>query len=236
MIKVAVVEDNQDFADQEVQFLERFSKEESVPIQVACYQSGLEFLEQCRQGSDIVLLDIEMPGLNGMDTARELRKVDTDACIIFVTQMPQYALMGYEVGAKYYVLKPLQYYDFSVKLKTVVDFLLAQNRDFLFLKSDDGVHRVNVSDILYLEGDGHLIRFHTNQGIFSKRASMKEMVQSISDKRFVFCGNSYFINMEYITAIDKNTVTVDGQRLPISRLRKNDFMHAVTLYLGGKFV
>lgn len=236
MITVAVVEDNQDYIDQEVRFLNKFSKEESIPLHIDCYQSGLEFLERHSQGSDIILLDIEMPGMSGMDTAKALRKVDEDACIIFVTQMPQYAIMGYEVGARYYILKPVQYYDFSTKLKATIEYLSARNRDFLFLKSDDGIHRVNISDIRYLEGDGHLIYFHTNQGVLSKRASMKDMVRSISDKRFAFCGNSFLVNMEYITAIDKNTVTVDGRELPMSRARKKEFVHAVTLYLGGKML
>lgn len=150
--------------------------------------------------------------------------------------MPQYAIMGYGVGAKYYIVKPVQYYDFSVKLKATVDFLSAQNKDYLFLKSDDGVHRVCISDIRYLEGDGHFIHFYTNQGVLSKRASMKEMVQSISDKRFAFCGNSFLVNMDYITEIDKTTVTVDNRKLPISRLKKKEFIHTVTLYLGGKLI
>ena len=236
MIKVAVVEDNPEYTRQEVQFLERFSQEEDTPIQISCYQSGMEFLEQYRQGCDIILLDIEMPGMSGMETAKELRKVDTDVCIIFVTRMPQYAMMGYEVGAKYYILKPVQYQNFRDKLKESIAFLTAKSDQFLYLKGEDGIHRVNISDIRYVEGEGHFVHFHTSQGVLSKRSSMKEIMRSLQDRRFASCGSSYLINMEHITKIGRNSVTVDGRELPISRLKKKDFMNAVTLYLGGRFL
>lgn len=236
MIKVAVVEDNIQYERQLLQLLDRFSEDEGIQLQVRTYQSGMEFLEQYGQGYDIVLLDIEMPGLSGMDTAAAIRKIDNDVCLIFITKMPQYAMMGYEVGAKYYILKPVQYDNFREKLKESIQFLLGKSDRYVYVKAEDGLHRVRLSDIYFVESQGHFVRFFTTKGVLSKRTSMKEVSQTLLDKRFASCGKSYLINMDHITKMDRNMVVVGQREIPISRLKKKEFLNAVTLFLGGRLL
>ena len=96
------------------EYIEQYAKEKNRDIRTETFCDGSQLLEHYHSQYDIILLDIEMSELSGMDTAREIRKTNQDVVLVFITNMAQYAINGYEVGALDYVLKPLNYYTFSV--------------------------------------------------------------------------------------------------------------------------
>ena len=99
---------------------------------------------------DIVILDIEMPGMNGMEAAEKIRQADEDVVLMFITNMIQYAIRGYSVGALDFVMKPVNYYTFSLKLTRAIGRIQKIEKEIL-LKQQDSVKKVPVEEIYYVE-------------------------------------------------------------------------------------
>ena len=110
MLKIAVVEDQQEVRDELCRFIRQYAAENSLQVEVLPVEDGAVIAEHYEPGYDIIFMDVEMPGLDGFGAAEKIRAVDADAVLVFVTNMAQYAIKGYEVDALDYVLKPVNYY------------------------------------------------------------------------------------------------------------------------------
>ena len=119
-MNVAIVEDNTSSAKNLQSHLARFEKETGIDIRSSVYKDGIDFIANYASQWDLVLMDIEMPVLDGMHTAKKLRELDKDVLLIFVTQLAQYAISAFEVDAMDYMLKPVNYYAFYLKMQRVV--------------------------------------------------------------------------------------------------------------------
>lgn len=119
MLRVAVAEDNPKDRERLLSFLKQYGEEKHVQIEVTEYTDGSELLEQYRPCYDVIFLDVEMPQMDGMKAAEKIRETDEEVILIFITNMAKYAIRGYEVQALDYVLKPVKYQAFSVKMDKV---------------------------------------------------------------------------------------------------------------------
>lgn len=119
-MNVAIVEDDDGYARTLKEYLGRYSEERGVRFEVTRYSEAVSFLENYRPRFAIVLMDIELPMMNGMDAARKMREKDDRTCLIFVTNMAQFACDGYGVDALDFIVKPVSYADFSMKLDRAV--------------------------------------------------------------------------------------------------------------------
>ena len=117
MIRVAIVEDEAAVRDQLMGYVQRYMRQYDAQIEVTMFTDGVEILEEYRPVYDIIFLDVEMQHLDGMETASRIRALDSDVLLIFITNMAQYAIKGYAVGALDYVLKPVPYFAFSQQLQ-----------------------------------------------------------------------------------------------------------------------
>ena len=104
MYHIAIVEDEKEFRDQLQEFLKQYEAENQISFQISVFEDGTEILENYKNEYDIILLDIEMPKLNGMDAAEQIREKDEDVVLMFITNMAQYAIHGYSVGALDFVI------------------------------------------------------------------------------------------------------------------------------------
>ena len=120
MLKIAVVEDQQEVRDELCRFIRKYAAENSLQVEAVPIEDGAVIAAHYEPGWDIIFMDVEMPGMDGFGAAEKIRAVDGDAVLVFVTNMAQYAIKGYEVDALDYVLKPVNYYQFCTKLSRAV--------------------------------------------------------------------------------------------------------------------
>lgn len=232
MLKIAIVDDDNACLEQEAAYTARYAKEKQLQIETSIFHSGMELMKQLSNRFDIIFLDIEMDGMDGIETAREIRKAGSDAVIVFITNMAQYAINGYEVGALDYVLKPVTYYSFSVRMDRAVLRVDKREPKELLLNLQDGVRRLRTDEIHYVEVQNRLLQYHTEHGIFQVRGTLQAAEAQLKSEHFVRCNHWYLVNLKYVSEIRKNLVVVAGNELEISRRNKTAFLSALTDYMG----
>ena len=166
MIQIAIVEDEVNYQEQLTEFLHQYEKERNENIAIKTYSDGDEIVENYQAQFDIILMDVQMGLMDGMSAAEEIRKVDSEVVIIFITNMPQYAIKGYAVDALDYVLKPISYFQFSQRLNRAIDRMRKRETNYITIKVKNGVKRIKVSDIFYVENQEHYLHFTTEEGEF----------------------------------------------------------------------
>lgn len=234
MLKVVVAEDDKECIDVMKRYLTEFSRKEDIPITFKVYTDGMSFLDEYETDTDIVFMDIVMPHMNGLEAAARLRKRDGNVCLIFITTMSQYAVKGYEVDALDFLIKPVSYDLFSVKMKKAADVCLKRAERSYTLKTSDGLFLVKYSDIIYVEGDKHYLIFHTKSCDYRVRKMMRDIENDFKDEGFALASGSLLINLLYVSAFKGTEVTVAGEILPVGRNYKQNFFESLSIYIGGK--
>lgn len=233
MIKVAIVEDDSQYIDTLKEYVARLMRENGVSIELNIFTDGKQIVFDYEPVYDIILMDIEMPGLDGMSAAEKIRETDRDVIIIFITNMAQYAIKGYQVRARSYILKPVNYYSFEMELKEAIGTLSRKKNDSLLFPGEDGLVKVMVGDIYYLESQKHHMLIHTKNGVIKIRETMKNMEKKLAEYYFERCNVSYLINLSHINGIVGDYVDVEGEQIPISRQKRKGFIAALSAYVGG---
>ncbi|MDD6241072.1 MAG: LytTR family DNA-binding domain-containing protein [Eubacteriales bacterium] len=226
-ISIAIVEDEKEAREKLLSFLKKLGEEEDLLFKVAAFSSSIEFIETYKPQYQLLFFDIAMPEMTGMQLAHELRKTDTKTALIFVTSLAQYAVESYDVGASNYILKPLSYPEFKMKVMKVILSLPNLERDTLLILNKSGSYKVNLADILYCETSGHMVIYHTKEGEYPKRETMKEAEEALEKKGFFRINSCYLVRLSYVASIDqKEAVLKDGTRLSISRPRYRKTLEA----------
>lgn len=230
---VAIVEDTQSEADVLKQYFSRYGAEKGTEFKVAHFTSAEEFLDKYRPIFDLVLMDIGLPKMGGMEAAARLRELDQTTTLIFVTNMAQFAVRGYEVDAFDFVVKPVSYSNFALKLQRCLNKLGTRTDTEVIIPISDGLYRISSSQIKYIEISGHKMIYHTTNGTIKAYGNLKEVESVLNGRMFVRCNSCYLVNLNYVFAIRGYTVVVGEDELQISRPRKKAFIQAVNDYLGG---
>ena len=235
-MKIAVVDDSPRDLQLIKGYVERYFKENGGDYQVRTFENGLDFLDEEKLSFDIVFMDVEMPHLNGIETARNFRKRDKMAVLVFITNMAQYAIHGYEVDAIEYMVKPVEYYNFSDKMEKALRFVKRDQEKTLLLHGQEVTARIPVSGIYYMEKERNYILFHTKEGNFRERGSMGEMEEKLAGSGFSRCITGCLVNLRYISKMSKDAVWVGDRCLPISRSQRKQFAKDFADFLGGEQV
>ena len=144
MITIAIVEDDKKSAKILQDYILRYSEEKQEPLAVECFENGLNFISDYKASCDIALMDIEMPHMNGLDTARKLREFDSQIPLIFITNMAQYAINGYEVQALDFMVKPIEYFNFSLKLDKAIRICKKLHGYQIYVPSEQGTVKIGL--------------------------------------------------------------------------------------------
>jgi DNA-binding LytR/AlgR family response regulator len=177
-------------------------------------------------------MDIDMPHMNGMVAAEKLREIDPSVMLIFVTNLAQFAIKGYEVSAYDFIVKPVSYYDFSMKLKRALSAMKARTEPAIVLRTASGLVRFYASELMYVECLGHQIIYHTESQDHVSYGSLKKLESEPWAAHFARCNNCYLLNLAYIYRVEGYTAYVKDIPIAISHPKRQEFLRQLNDYLG----
>ncbi len=176
---------------------------------------------------DVVFLDINMPGINGLQL---LDQLSFRPHVIFATAYSEYALDSYDYEAVDYLLKPIEFDRFAkavFKVKRLIELGksngLNQNK-FLFLKDGYKQIKVTLDDILYIQSDGNYLNVFTAESKVNTRMTLNQIFELLSPDKYIRIHNSYIINVENIQIIESNHVVINGTKIAIGPQYKERFL------------
>lgn len=204
-------------------------------IRTQCFCNGMEIAEGYTPVYDIIFLDIEMPLLDGMSAAEHIRQKDPDVILVFITNLAQYAIRGYGVNALDYVLKPIGYAAFAMKLQKACRILAGRETRYVLLTDEQESRKISVSNIRYIEVANHQLIYHTTEGDFFQFGTLRKLEDELGDS-FARCNHCYLINLAYVDGTREDFVLLGGDTLKISRAKKKQFMQMLSDYcrFGGR--
>ena len=233
MIKIAIVEDDQHYSRQLEEYLRKYESECGETFDITTYSDGDTIVSHYHSQFDIILMDVEMRFLDGMSAAEEIRRTDKEVVIIFITNMPQYAIRGYAVEALDYILKPVSYFAFSQRLGRAISRMKKREQKSLVIPVKGGTVRVAVSSIYYIESQGHNMIYHTASGEYISSGTMKDAEETLATLHFFRGSKWYLINLQQVQGLGDGCAKLkNGENVPLSRSRKKEFVEALAQYWG----
>lgn len=230
-MKIAVCDDEELFLKKIYQY---FWKQQV--DSVSCFLSPMALLEKYQAGEryDVVFLDIVMEPMNGIDLAKEIRRMDQRVVIVFLTVALEYAPAGYEVNAFRYLLKPVAEADLALVLKEIKK-TLAASFDTILLETPECEILIHTEELHYLEADNKESILHYMGDTIKVRKSLSELEEELSPGHFFRVHRKYLVNLAHVREFDGKKLTLDcGRTLPLSRRRRMTFRNALNQYIGGE--
>jgi DNA-binding LytR/AlgR family response regulator len=233
MLKIAICDDESASRAVIHGFLLQMLAKSIEYVDIYTYSSGSELLDNYPKGLDVLLLDIMMENENGIEIAKKIRKFDTKVQIVFITNLPQFAIECYKVHAFGYLLKPLTYSAFRIQMSELLKHLSIQGNKGLVIKNGTLHRPIQYRDILYVETYKKKLLIHTKSDQLIYEATISQMEEQLAAYGFIRCHHSYLVNMSYIKGISKNDILLKNEeQIPVSRAKKNECLQALTLFLG----
>lgn len=234
MLRVAIVEDEADCASQLQNYIQRYAQECNQDISTTWFQDGLELLDDYTPAWDVIFLDIQMAHMDGMETARRIRKQDGEVTLVFITNLARYAIQGYEVDASDYILKPLEYGRFRARMDRLCISFARKPQRYIMLPLAEQKLRLAVDDILYAEVMDHDLQVVTANQRYLMRGTLQELENMLKGQGFSRCNRSDLVNLRRVTGVEKEAVQVGSAVLPLSRPRRKQFMQELSDCLGAE--
>ena len=235
MIRIGILEDDSACAAQMKDLLARYGEEKSILIESDVFTYGEEFLESRRKDKyDLLLIDIDLPGINGWECAKRLREQDSVQPLMFVTSLAQFAVNGYEVSALDFLVKPVSYTNFRIKMNRALAAIRNSQDHKVIVNTRTERICMGTRDILYVEVRGHWLTFHKTDGSsVDVSGSLKTISEELHDCGFALCNACYLVNMRYVSRMDALNVTLtSGIQLQISIRKRKSFADEFTAYVG----
>lgn len=232
MIHVALAEDDPLYRQTLQEYLDRFAAETGQKFIVSAFVDGSDLVEGYKANYDIILMDVEMSFLDGITAAQEIRHMDSEVVIIFITNMPQYAMKGYTVDALDYVLKPITYFAFSQRIRRALERMHRRRSRYVSVNIKNGFQKVDVGRITYVEVLDHDLIYHTLDGDITVRGTINEAAAALGEQEFYRCSKSYLVNLEHVDGFVDNDILVAGAHIKVSRAKKKEFLDRLNVYIN----
>ena len=234
---VAICDDE----DDQLNSLEKLMQGYVAPhsLQISRFNSGEALLEEYESGAryDILFLDVKMGGLSGIETARRLRQNGSKVLIIFLTNVMDFALEGYEVNAFRYLTKPLTEEKFRGTFeKALREASILSEKYYIINSVENEIFRLDMDDIFYFESFRRRVIVHLKGKSIEYIANISSVEGKLAPFGFFRIHKSYLVSQKHIEHISRSAVTLsDGTELPLSRQRYKTVFNTFTQYLAGSF-
>lgn len=235
MFRILIVEDNPEEQATLRAHLERYATEHGEDFQIAWLKSAVEFVEGS-ETADLIFMDIDLPGINGMEAATLLRSFDQQTPLIFVTNLSQYAVRGYEVDALDFIVKPVTYYNFSMRMDKAMRIMRRTTGRNVVIQTKAGMRVIPLAELISVEVLNHNLAYRAvgYDDALEVRGSLASIERELEGGPFVRISNSCIVNMGHVRDIQGNELRMsDGRVLYFSRARRRPAMERIADYLGG---
>lgn len=216
--KIAICDDEQNQIEYLMSMVDKWANKNRHIVEIKTYSSAKSFLfDYCNEKDfDILLLDIEMPEMNGVELAKAIRKENSTVQIVFITGYYEYFSDGFDVSALHYLIKPADERKLMPVLDRAVNNLNYRQRSVL-LTSPNGDVKVSLADIQYIESQNVYIEVHTVKGVYRSRISLAKFAEQL-DETFIKVHRSYIVGLKHVKMISRTNITmVNGDTVPIAR-------------------
>ena len=244
-MRIAICDDNIIEFENMKKLLKEYSASKNIVLDMVTFNSPLELINQIQKGVsyDLLILDIIMPLLNGIDTAKEIREYDKNIKILFLTFSSEFALDSYSVNAYNYLIKPVSGNKIFPILDSVLLEIKKNSTEYLLVRSSSGLMRIYIDSLVYCEiRNKTILYFLSNARIVESCGSIKNLEMSLHVfPRFIKFHRSFIVNMDYIISLNKAEVFLVGEaKIPIPRGKyntvKNSFLnYSFNISDGVKF-
>ena len=233
-MNIAIVEDEDDAAKQLLSYIDRYAATYSQQYHAVRFHSAEDFLADYKAIYAVVFMDIQMAGINGMDAAEQLRRVDKTVSIIFISNLVQYAQKGYEVDAVSFLVKPVSYFDFSLKFRKALDIYVMNEERSITIKYRGGLARISTDKLMYVEIIAHRLYYHLIDGDLEVTGVLSEVEQELAAYGFLRCNKCYLVNPKFVLGVKGSDVQVGDTTLQISRPRRAAFLAELANWYAGQ--
>ena len=218
MINIAICDDERAEITYLTSFVRKWSEIREIAVRLSNYESAESFLFAYGDDktTDILLLDIQMKSMDGLELARQIRRDNEIVQIVFITGFPDFVAEGYDVSALHYLMKPVKEDKFYEVLDKAVSRLRKMPRVITFPKTGGDI-KITADDIIYAEVLSHTVVLHLTKGTEEFQMRIKDMENLLGDG-FFKCHRSYIVSMKYVRRVTKTAMILNnGQEIPLSR-------------------
>lgn len=231
MIHIAICDDEKYMSDKIRAMVYGFFRRKNKSVNVTQFSSGKELLEYGK-AIDILFLDIQMDGIDGMETARKLRRNNFNGILVFITVLSEMVFQSFEVQAYDYLVKPVEKKRFDRTMERIMLSIQDTSKANLLVQNGYESSIIPFEDIIYCEVIDRKVYLHLAS---SEVISYYERIGNLEiklDSRFFRCHRSYILNMQHLRSYKKETAFMeDGSTIPVSRLRGREFSSVILNYM-----
>ena len=232
MIVVAICEDEGYILEELRKKVEKYINRKSLDASIKTFTSGEELLK-AKKKLDIILLDLMLPGIDGLEVARQ---ISGRSRIIFVTSYREYAVEAFDANAVHYLVKPVTEERLFSALDRAVNQTEQMDNQALTLIKSGKTQVILIRDILYCEVFNHQVRIHTVHGTYDYFGTL-DMLETKLDERFFRCHRSFVVNMSCVAGQEKGVaILTNGEKIFISRRKQTDFIQRLLNFLKNEVI
>ena len=233
MYRIAIVEDEKNDAEKLSSSLKQYLEKNNISASIHNYSDGDEIIEE-ETNFDIILLDIEMKRMDGIQAAHKIRQKDEHVIIVFITRMINMALEGYSVDEADFLIKPLNPLNFETRMDRIFK-KLALNKD-RFIEVKNGQHKqyININDIDYIEAANKKVNLNLIDGNkINTTEPLYVLEEKLLKEGFYKPHNSYLVNLNQVKSLNNTDIKLKTDTIPLSKHRRKDFLNALTAFKGN---
>lgn len=224
MLQVVICDDEQSMRIALREVIGRELQLKGIDFHINEFSCGETLIKALNEANyDIIFLDIEMKNIDGIETAKTIRRTNKKAVIIFVTAFPDFVFQGYEVKALNYILKPYHDKKIIAVLNTALEELDTLKPYYFSIEQKSGITKILLQDTLYFSSDKRNVIAVTKTSVITFYGKLCDLQEELPDY-FIRIHNRYLVNLNYITSIDASTAVCFGNSLPYSRQYKQNLL------------